>query len=222
MPGQRVEGLRAAAADAGIEISADALERLAAFLNVFAIWSRRTRLTGERDLETVVSRHVADSLAVLRLLPRAGLVADIGSGAGFPGIVLACVRPEQDFALIESRRRRVSFLREVTRSVPLPRVAVLEMRAEDAGTSTALKARAQAVIARGLRVDAFLGLARPLMAPGGIALAMQTPAALATAVATASAMGLRLAEAVEYRLRDRARRSLLAFAEAPDSGKPVS
>jgi 16S rRNA (guanine527-N7)-methyltransferase len=222
MPGQRIEGLQAAAADAGIEVSPGALERLAAFLNVFAIWSRRTRLTGERDLATVVSRHVADSLAVLRVLPPGGLVADVGSGAGFPGIVLACMRPEQDFALIESRRRRVSFLREVARSVPLPRVSVLEMRAEDAGTSTALRARAQAVIARGLRVDVFLSLAQPLMGPGGVAIAMQAPAALATAVATASAMELRLVEVADYRLRDGAPRSLLVFGRAKNLETPVS
>lgn len=149
-------------------------------------------------------------------------MVDIGSGAGFPGIVLACARPEQDFALIESRRRRASFLREVVRAVPLPRVRVLEMRAEAAGTSTALAGRAQAVIARGLRSDVFLSLARPLMAPVGVAIAMQTPAALPPAVSKASAMGLFLVQAAEYRLRDGAPRSLLVFGGTRGSDRPVS
>jgi 16S rRNA (guanine527-N7)-methyltransferase len=222
MPAPFVEDLQAAAADAGVVLAADAFERLATFLSVLAIWSRRTRLTAERDVAAVVSRHVADSLVVLRALPPLGPVVDIGSGAGFPGIVLACARSQQDFSLIESRRRRVSFLREVVRAVPLPRVRVLEMRAEDAGASTALGPRAQAVLARGLRVETFLGLARPLMGPGGVAIAMQTPAALDTAVTTASAIGLRLAQVVEYRLRDRAPRSLLVFERAGHSDGPVS
>ena len=217
-----VGSLRDAATDAGVDVTGEALERLATFLGVFAIWSRRTRLTGERDPEVVVSRHVADSLAGLRVLPSEGLVVDIGSGAGFPGIVLACTRPEQDFALIESRRRRASFLREVVRAVALSRVRVLEVRAEAASASTMLAGRAQAVIARGLRSDVFLSVARPLMAPAGVAIAMQTPASLARAVSDASALGLGLVQAVSYSLRDGAPRSLLVFGGTGRSAPPVS
>jgi 16S rRNA (guanine527-N7)-methyltransferase len=55
---------------------------------------------------------------------------DIGSGAGLPGIVLACLRPDLRVILVESRRRRISFLREAMRAIPLPCAEALEMRAE--------------------------------------------------------------------------------------------
>src|SRR5439155_19986 len=96
----------------------------------------------------------------------AGLVVDVGSGAGLPGLVLACARPDLELRLVEARRRRASFLREAIRTIPLAHARVLEARAEAVADAEVI-GRAAVVIARAVRVDAFLPLAARLGASEG-------------------------------------------------------
>ena len=195
----------------GVELLPEALDRIGRFLDLLGVWNRRLRLTGTLDSATIVRKHVVDSLAPVPELPSAGPVVDVGSGAGFPGIVIACVRPEVSLVLLEVRRRRVSFLRDAIRSIPLPAAEALEMRAEDAAHHPGLAGRASAVIARALRLEVFLGLAAPLLASGGLAIAMQTPRTLAGAAASAGRRGLRLLATHPYTLPGGERRSLALF-----------
>jgi 16S rRNA (guanine527-N7)-methyltransferase len=207
------------AAHIGVALDDDSLRRIDTYLAVLDTWSRHTRLTGERDPEAVVRKHVVDSLAVVPKLPRSGLIVDIGSGAGFPGMVLACVRPDLDFVLVDARRRRVSFLREAGREAGLLRVAAVEARAEDLATRSGVAGAASVVIARAVRPDVFLPLARPLAAPAGTIVAMQTASAVSTATAEAEAHELRVNELHEYTLPGGERRVLVLYRLFP--GKPV-
>jgi len=195
-----------------VELGSDAVTRIGRFLAVLAVWNRRLRLVGARDLQGVVETHAVDSLAPVPFLPAAGLVVDIGTGGGFPGIILGSVRPDLDLALIESRRRRASFLREVIRSVPLPLARALDVRAEDAARDPALAGRATMVMARAVRLDRFLDLALPFLSPSGVAVAMQTPRTAAAAETSAGRLGLRLVRRHDYMLPAGAPRVLLFFA----------
>jgi 16S rRNA (guanine527-N7)-methyltransferase len=183
------------------------IARLDQYLALLEVWNRTTRLTGERDVGTIVRKHVIDSLAPAAYLSPRGLLADVGSGAGFPGIILACLHPEAPVVLIEARRRRASFLREVVRTLGLCAATVLEGRAE------AVRVSAATVIARALRIDVFLPLAARLVAPGGQVLAMQTARTDPSRIAsTARASGLVLADVRDYVLPGGERRRLLRFA----------
>ena len=204
--------LRDSGAAFGVSIDDEAVARIGRFLEVLVVWNRRVRLTGERDRATIIARHVADSLAPERWFPREGLVIDVGSGAGFPGIILCCIRPDLSLALLEARRRRASFLGEAIRTVPLARARVVCMRAGEDTADLDLVNRGQVVIARALRLDSFLAAAATLVGPDGVAIAMQTPAAVAAAPAVAAACGFRLLDTQEYRLLDARRRTLLRFA----------
>src|SRR5262249_57167046 len=133
------------------------------------------RLTGDRDRQTLVRKHTVDSLAVVPELPPSGLVADIGSGGGFPGVVLGCVRPDLGLRLIESRRRPASFLAEAIRTIPLPGAAVIGTRAEEAGRDPAVAGRSDLVVSSAVRLEAFLPPTIPLAAPGRRAIATQPP-----------------------------------------------
>jgi 16S rRNA (guanine527-N7)-methyltransferase len=210
--------VRAAARGLGVEVGPDALGRLARFLDLLALWNRRIRLTGERDRVSVVRAHAIDSLAPVPHLPSAGLVIDVGSGAGFPGIVLGCVRPELEIALIESRRRRASFLNEAIRAIPLHAARAFELRAEEAAADPDLAGRAEVVISRALRLEVFLALAAPFLAQHGTAIAMQTPRTAGHAPILAAHRGFRLAARHDYALPGGAARTLLFF----DRRVPVS
>ncbi len=205
------EALVRSARTFGLTLDAGALDRLARFVDLLNLWNARFRLTGDRDPALVVRKHVVDALAFAAHAAHAGPVVDIGSGAGFPGIPTACVRPALDVVLIESRRRPASFLAEVVRVLPLPAVRVVHARAEDAARDGGLVGRAAVVTARAVRLDVLLALARPWLAPGGVVVAMQTPATATAATHTAERAGFRVERRVDYRVGDAAARCLLFF-----------
>jgi 16S rRNA (guanine527-N7)-methyltransferase len=139
-----------------------------------------------------------------------GLVVDVGSGGGFPGIVLGCARPDLPLRLVESRRRPTSFLSEAIRTIPLPEARALEMRGEDAATDPSLAGRAAIVVSRALRLDVLVDLGAPLLAPGGTLIAMQTPSKSSSATDEAERRsGLALVRTRDYRLPDGERRRLV-------------
>jgi 16S rRNA (guanine(527)-N(7))-methyltransferase RsmG len=153
-----------AAADFGV--SRETERRLRDFAALLLRWNARINLIAERTEEAVWERHVLDSLQLLPLLPNLlGSLTDIGSGAGFPGLVLAAASGRETH-LIESDRRKCAFLIEATRQLDLGKVHVHPKRIEAATTPPAaiLTARALAPLPE------LLPLGHRLLAPDGIAL----------------------------------------------------
>jgi 16S rRNA (guanine527-N7)-methyltransferase len=145
-----------------LRVSPAEAKKLAAFVDLLLHWNRVHNLTGIRDREELLDRHLVESLA-LRDLVDGETVADIGSGGGLPGIPLAIVRPEARFTLIESRRKRASFLRHAAATLALANVEVAHSRAEELGDR-----RFATVLARAVAPPAeLLEIAAPLVAPGG-------------------------------------------------------
>ena len=209
--GEEVEILRGAGA-LGIALDAESVARIGRFIDLLDLWNRRVRLTGDRDRPTLVRKHTVDSFAVVSELPLSGIVADIGSGGGFPGLVLGCVRPDLGLRLIEARRRAASFLAEAIRTIPLPGAAVIGTRAEEAGRDPAVAGRSDLVVSRAVRLEAFLPPTVSLVAPGGLVIAMQTPGVdLDHARETGLLHGLELLRRRDYRLPDGEQRRLLVF-----------
>ena len=155
------------AAQLGLAMDVAGVERLLVYLAELMKWSRRVNLIARDTPEAqVVETHFLDSLTLLPFLDGAGEVhlLDVGSGAGFPGLALACVRPDARFTLCEPRQKRVSFLRHVVRTLGLANVEVVAERIEAhladwPGRFTHITSRAVAEPA------AFLPLVRPLVTP---------------------------------------------------------
>jgi 16S rRNA (guanine527-N7)-methyltransferase len=115
-----------------IELSPPQIQQLEWHFDLLSRWNRVLNLTSLRKPEEIVERHYCESLFLATHLPDGVLtIADIGSGAGFPGIPLAIARPECSVTLIESHQRKSVFLREAARG--LPNVKVLALRAEQIG-----------------------------------------------------------------------------------------
>jgi 16S rRNA (guanine527-N7)-methyltransferase len=114
---------------------AAALQRLEAFIPMLAAENARQNLISTASLQQVWQRHVADSLQLLLHVPREtlgqrGSWLDLGSGAGLPGLVLAIARPDMDFNLVESRKKRVVWLESVVRYFALSNCTVHGSRLE--------------------------------------------------------------------------------------------
>ncbi len=119
----------------GLKIPAASLSRLAAYLSELDLWRRRMNLTGRLTPEDLTS-HALESLLGEKLIADGAEVVDIGSGAGFPGIPLAVLRPDISVTALEPRGKRAQFLRHIARSVPLENVFVIEGRLEDLSDGT--------------------------------------------------------------------------------------
>ncbi|HSG64882.1 MAG TPA: 16S rRNA (guanine(527)-N(7))-methyltransferase RsmG [Gammaproteobacteria bacterium] len=115
---------------AGLAVSGDESARLAAFLDLLLRWNRVHNLTAVVEPEEMIRRHLLESLAMRGHL-RGQRIADVGSGAGLPGIPLAIVEPGRHFTLIESRSKRAHFLSHVRGALALANVDVEQARAED-------------------------------------------------------------------------------------------
>ena len=112
------------------ELSAAQLDQLQQHYELMVRWNKTINLTRIEAVEDAVDRHYAESLFLASKLPPGALrIADVGSGAGFPGFPVAVLRPECSVTLIESHKRKAVFLKQACRS--LSNVTVLAQRAED-------------------------------------------------------------------------------------------
>ena len=145
-------------AEAGLTVDPAVADTLARFLGEIRRWNRVHNLTAITDPEEMLRRHVIESLA-LRPLLAGQRVADVGSGAGVPGIPLAVAEPDRHFTLIESRGKRAAFLRHVQGLLGLVNVDVQHGRVEAmnyAANFDTLLARAVAPVPELLRLTAHL------------------------------------------------------------------
>ena len=131
-------------------------------------------LIGPREVPRLWDRHLLNSIALAELLPQGTRVVDIGTGAGLPGLAVACVRPDLEVDLVESMLRRTDFLTEVVEDLQLAdRVRVVRGRAEDrpvvsrVGSSPFVTARAVAPL------DKLARWSMPLLRRGGTLLAIK-------------------------------------------------
>jgi 16S rRNA (guanine527-N7)-methyltransferase len=112
------------------QLSSAQLDQLQQHYELMLRWNKTINLTRIVGIEEVVDRHYAESLFLGANLPQGPLkIADVGSGAGFPGIPIAILRPEVSVSLVESHQRKSVFLKEACRS--LPNISVISKRAED-------------------------------------------------------------------------------------------
>lgn len=162
------DGLRALSLDPSL--AAPLLD----YLTLLLRWNRTYNLTAVRDPQEMVTKHLLDSLAmhpfVDALAARGGRLADLGTGAGLPGIPLAIVKPGLQVTLVESNGKKARFMREAIRQLGLKEARVAESRIEaldEPGAFDAITARALATL------PLILELGGHLLKPEGQLLAMK-------------------------------------------------
>lgn len=142
-------------------------DQLTRLVSLLSDWAPRMNLTGHRDPLEIASRLVLDAAALVQCLPEldsAGRLADLGSGAGFPGLPIAILRPHLQVLLIESRQKRHHFQREARRHLGLERVTPILGRSDDIESQACDVVVAQAMS----QPEQALASMRPWARPGGI------------------------------------------------------
>ena len=152
-----------------VPVSRETAARLDRFVALLLQWQAKTNLIAPSTIGEIWTRHVADSLQLLALAPQAKFWVDLGTGAGFPGVVIACALAEQADAvvhLVESNQKKAAFLREAVRLTGAP-AKVHAGRIEEFVTSD----HVDVVTARALApLKNVLALAEPLLKTGAVGL----------------------------------------------------
>jgi 16S rRNA (guanine527-N7)-methyltransferase len=159
----------------GVALTPAQIQSLSRYLDLLLEANQRMNLTAITDRAAAELLHIADSLTLLPLLPPGKVtIADIGSGGGCPGVVLAIARPDATVTCIESVAKKARFLSETATSLGLANLNVAAERAEN------LKRTFDVVTARAIGpLSRVLEWGLPLLKPGGKLLAMKGPKAAA-------------------------------------------
>lgn len=159
----QAEELALGVAQLGLECLPDVQGKLLRYLELLQKWNRVYNLSAIREPEQMVSYHLLDSLAVLPHL-WAGRWLDVGCGAGLPGLVLALMRPEWEFVLLDSNRKKTSFVQQAKIELGLRNLSVCCARVE----TWPMDERFDGIISRAFAETAkFVAQTGHLLAPGG-------------------------------------------------------
>lgn len=166
----------------GAEIGPDTFQKLSVYREMLVEWNQRMDLTSVPE-EEIGLRHLGDSLLPVcrypELFPKEASLADVGTGAGLPGLPIAIFRPDLSVTLIESMRRRCDFLEAVRDRLELPNVRILCVRAEEAGQDRRLRESFDRTVSRAVAAaPVLLEYLLPLTKTGGYALCWKGPGAI--------------------------------------------
>lgn len=115
----------------GLDLNSDQIEKLVSYVDTLDMWNKKINLSGSRNKKEIVEIHIRDSLLPLKVFDlKNKMCVDIGSGAGFPGLILAIMVPTAEFTLVEANKKKAAFLHTVTTKLELNNIQIFTGRAE--------------------------------------------------------------------------------------------
>ena len=164
----------------GVVLDDEKQKALNKYGNLLLSWNEKINLTAITEPEAVLYKHFYDCILFLKHcpLPENTKIIDVGTGAGFPGMVLKIVRPDIKVTLLDSLNKRLIFLNEVINELGLKGIETVHMRAEEAGKSKNHREKYDVATARAVaNLPVLLEYCTPLVKKGGIFMAMKGPSA---------------------------------------------
>ncbi len=162
----------------GIDISDNQIHQLITYARLLQSQNEKINLTAITDDEGIATKHFLDSLTALLTEKVSGKVIDVGTGAGFPGLVLKTAKPELELTLLDSLNKRIKFLDEVSESLNLKNVELVHGRAEDFGVNAAYREKFDTVVSRAVaNLRTLSEWCLPFLKVGGYFLALKGPLA---------------------------------------------
>lgn len=180
----------------GIHLDEKALEAFDLYLRELIKWNQKMNLTSIRIEKEIILKHFLDSLSVTPYLSESSSLLDIGSGAGFPGILLKMVQPSLSVTLLDSVRKKVDFQRHIIRMLGLKEIETIHGRAQDKEIIRRMANRFDIVISRAFSdLRTLLTLSYPFLKTGGKVIAMKGK------VAVEEIQSLSETDTIRYRLQ---------------------
>ena len=161
----------------GLPDADKAAEMLGVYARRLTEYNEKVNLTAITDPTEIATKPCLDCAACAPYIPQGSRCADVGTGAGFPGMVLAIVRPDLELVLFDSLQKRLNFLEELAQELGV-RVRCVHSRAEDAGQSPLYREKFDIALSRAVaRMSVLAELTLPLVKTGGTLIALKGPEA---------------------------------------------
>lgn len=164
----------------GADLTESIKEKLTLYGNLLVEWNEKMNLTAITDPEGILYKHFFDCILFLKHIeiPQNATLVDVGTGAGFPGMVLKIMREDLDITLIDSLNKRLIFLNEVIDKLGLKGIKTVHSRAEDAGKNKLFREKFDIATARAVaNLPVLLEYCTPLVKKNGVFVSMKGPSA---------------------------------------------
>ncbi len=169
--------LKSGSAELGVPLNEEQINQLKEYSRLLTEWNEKINLTAICDEEGIAVKHFLDSMSAITTGYIGKNVIDVGTGAGFPGLVLKIAKPEISLTLLDSLNKRITFLKEVSSALNLDGIEFVHARAEDRARG-ALRAKFDTVVSRAVaNMTALSELCIPYLKIGGYFLALKGPLA---------------------------------------------
>lgn len=207
------------AANFGVDLSQRQLQQLDIYAEMLVDWNTRMNLTGITDSEGIMTRHFEDSVSMLHAVEigKQAKIIDVGTGAGFPGMVLKIVRPDIQLTLLDSLNKRILFLNEVAKAVGVE-VETLHLRAEEGGRNAKYREQYHIACARAVaNLRELSEYCLPYVKIGGRFVSMKGPNVedeVNTARPGIGTLGGKVEKLGEWQLSDGSGRSIIVVKKA--------
>lgn len=164
-----IDLLMTGAKELQVDMNHDQAVQFSRYAQILQQWNKKINLTSITDPTEIAVKHFLDSVAPSACIPQQGILLDIGTGGGFPGVPLKILRPRQSMVLIDGVRKKINFVKQVLRELHLDNIEAIQARAEDLSRHhRKTKQFFDIIVSRALAdVDVLLKLAAPLLKPEG-------------------------------------------------------
>ena len=174
----KIEKIAPLCEEFGVVLTEEKIKKLNLYGNLLLSWNEKINLTAIKDAEGVLYKHFYDCILFLKHnnIPQNATLIDVGTGAGFPGMVLKIVRPDLEITLLDCLNKRLVFLNEVISELSLKGIKTVHMRAEEAGKSKLHREKYDVATARAVAsLPVLLEYCTPLVKKGGIFVGVKGP-----------------------------------------------
>lgn len=213
----KIEKIAPLCKEFGVELTDEKIKKLNIYGNLLLSWNEKINLTAITEPEAVLFKHFYDCILFLKhnSLPQNATLIDVGTGAGFPGMVLKIVRPDLEVTLLDSLNKRLVFLNEVINELSLKGIKTVHLRAEEAGKSKLHREKYDIATARAVAsLPVLLEYCTPLVKRGGLFVAMKGPSVSDEVALCGNALkllGLGKPDIICETLRDNEQRAFVAI-----------
>jgi len=158
-----------------ISFTQEQIRKLYKYMQLLLEWNQKMNLTAIIEVEEIILKHFIDSAIVNKYIKKGKTLADIGTGAGFPGLVLKIVNEDLDITLLDALNKRITFLNEVINENELKNIVALHGRAEELGRDVEHREKYDIVISRAVaNMNVLLEYMLPLVKVGGKCICMKS------------------------------------------------